>query len=235
MIDKSCIIIDDEDQQEIIENLKVDAERYGIRLICYQMNPQTEPFYKNIGNKSVPEYVIDLNKVSAALLTKDFRKLRVDVIACDYDLGDDEVNGYELIRRLRFHLNYRKEVILYSGNLDRVVRAIVRQEDPKEQFNQIKNLARARIREFNDKNDYRQSIISAVRDEAFSLESELERLLEKYSDWTFRSTFPEFRGMKLSSVLDEIEAGSAEGKKFQKALLENAVSHMIDLNRINDE
>jgi hypothetical protein len=231
MIDKSCIIIDDEDQDEIVENLQVDANRLGIRLSCFQLNPQGEAYYKNIGDENQPDYVIDLDKVSTALMTPQYRRLRVDVIACDYDLGDDEVNGYELIRKLRGHLNYRREIILYSGNLNRVIAGILREEDPRERFAQIRSLARANIREFNDKNDYRQSIITAISEDTFSLESELESLLDKYGEWTFRSVFPPFSNLKLHNVLVEIESGSAKGKAFQKALLENAIAHMIELNR----
>ncbi len=231
MNDKSCIIIDDEDQDEIVENLQTDANRLGIRLSCFQLNPQKDAYYKNIGDENVPDYVIDADKVAAALMTPAYRRLRVDVIACDYDLGDDEVNGYELIRRLRGGLNYRKEIILYSGNLNRVIKGILREEDPKERFAQIRSLARANIREFNDKNDYRQSIITAISEDRFSLESELESLLDKYSGWTFRSVFPPFKDMNLHDVLVEIESGSAKGKLFQKALLENAIAHMIELNK----
>src|SRR5688572_32133766 len=100
MIDKFCIIIDDEDQNEIIENLKEDAAKLGIRLNCFQMNPQQDAYYKNRGTEERPDYVIDLDKVSNDLLTPTFRKLKVDIIACDYDLQDDEVNGYALIRKL---------------------------------------------------------------------------------------------------------------------------------------
>lgn len=232
MIDKFCIIIDDESQDEVVENLKADAMQHGIRLNCFQLNPNGNTYHKNIGSDEHPDYVIDIDKVTAALKPPEYPKLRkVDVIACDYNLEDDEVNGWELIRKLRFHLNYKKEIILYSGNLDTVISEILREGNFGGQLHQIRNLTRANIREFNDKNDYRQSIINAVRQDTFSLESELESLLDKYSDWTFRSVFPLFKNMKLSEVLDEIESGSANGKAFQKALLENAIAHMIELNK----
>src|SRR5438552_8889997 len=99
MIDKFCIIIDDESQDEIVENLKADAMRHGSRLNCFQLNPQDKTYSKNIGDEMRPEYVIDIDKVMAALKTPEYRRLRVNVIACDYNLEDDEVNGWELIRK----------------------------------------------------------------------------------------------------------------------------------------
>lgn len=230
MIDKFCIIIDDEDQNEIVENLREDAAKQGIRLNCFQMNPQSEAYYKNKGTPERPDYVIDLDKVSSDLLTPAYRKLKVDIIACDYDLQDDEVNGYTLIGKLRGHLKYQKEIILYSANLDRVVNAILKVDNPKELYTQVRHLAHARIRDFHDKNDYRQSIITALKDTTFSLESELETLLTKYADLTFNSVFPPLRGKKIAEILGEIEAGSKEGKGFQKALLENAIAHMVEMN-----
>lgn len=231
MIDKSCIIIDDEPQDEIVENLVGDASKVGIRLTCYQLDPQADRYYKNAGTEEEPEYVIDISKVMEALKSPAYRKCRVDVVACDYHLEDDQVNGYEIIRKIRFHLNYRKGIILYSGNLETVIREILREDNLQEQIDRIKNLARAKILEFNDKSDYRQSILTAIKQDIFSLESELESLLHNYGDWTFRSVFPLFKGKKLSEILDEIESDSPNAVKFQKELLENAIAHMIELNR----
>jgi hypothetical protein len=231
MTDKFCIIIDDEPQDEVVENLKDDARQIGIQLHCYQLNPQEEGFQKNAGTEDAPHFVIDIEKITAALRTPDYRRVKVDIIACDYHLEDDVVNGYEIIRKLRNHLHYRKAIILYSGNLETVIREILREENLREKIDRIKALARANIFEFNDKNDYRQSIITALRRNEFSLEFELELLLQKYSEWTFKSVYPAFSGRTISEILDEIEAGSAQGQEFQKALLANAVAHMINLNR----
>lgn len=231
MIDKSCIIIDDDPQDEVVENLKNDATHYGIRLHCLQLNPQNDSYNKNVGDDNQPDYVIDLDKVISALRSPEYRRLKVDVIACDYNLQDDEVNGYELIRRLRFPRIYKKDVIIYSGNLDTVIWKILQEGSLKEKIHKIRNLTKADIRAFDDKNDYRRSIIEALREDTFSLEAELDSLLDKYGEWTFRSVFPEFKNKKISEILDEIGLESTNSKAFRRAFLENAIAHMIDLNR----
>lgn len=231
MIDKFCIIIDDEPQDEIVTNLTEDAGRKGIRLRCVQLNPQDETYHKNTGDENHPDFVIDLDRVLKALKSQEYGKLRADVIACDYNLQDDHVNGFEIIRNLRNQLKYRNEVILYSANLDMVIRNILSEGNLGEQIHKIRNLTRANILDFSDKDNYRAAIFTAIQQITFSLESTLESLLHKYSEWTFRSVFPPLSGKKLSEVLEEIEAGSTSGKGFQIAILENAIAHMIELNK----
>jgi hypothetical protein len=260
MTDKHCIIIDDEDQDEIVENLKADAKARGIGLVCFQLNPQDDQFHKNVGTDSVPEYVIDIEKIVEKLRTIEYRYSKVNVIACDYRLQDDHVNGFEIIRKLRNQLQYKKSIILYSANLETVINEIllgsledrirrilnlvkakvpanleagvreILSGDLRDQIHRIRNLTRADIMAFTDKDNYRSSIITALEQDPFSLESELDSLLSSYRDWTFRSVFPPLSGKKLSEIIEEIDSGSVNGIAFQKALLENAVAHMIELN-----
>jgi CheY-like chemotaxis protein len=235
MKDKYCIIIDDESQDEIVENLKADARQRGVDLTCFQLNPQGDDCHKNVGDDKRPNFVIDMEKVVAKLRSAEYRKLKVNVIACDYNLQDDEVDGFEIIRKIRNDLNYKKEIILYSANIDIVIRRILQLDDVGKRVQSIRNLARANIREFSDKNDYRGIIVSLIRQDAFSLESEIESLLNRYSELTFKSGFPPLSGKKLSEILEEIDSGTVLGEKFQSAILENAIAHMIDLNREIDE
>lgn len=261
MTDKYCIIIDDEDQDEIVENLKADAKSKGIGLTCFQLNPQDDEFHKNTGTDAIPEFVIDIEKIADKLKTTEYRRAKVDVIACDYLLQDDHVNGFEIIRKLRNQLNYKKSIILYSATLDTVISEILLGDledrvsrimklvdanipanleagvrevltgDLKEQVQRIRNLARADIMAFTDKDNYRASIVTALEKDPFSLDSELDSLLNTYRNWTFRSVFPPFKDKTVAEIIDEIDSGSANGVAFQRALLENAIAHMIDLNR----
>lgn len=261
MTDKFCIIIDDEDQDEIVENLKTDAGGRGIRLNCYQLNPQDEAYLKDVGDEARPEYVIDIEKIVESLKTINYRYAKVDVIACDFFLQDDHVNGFEIIRKLRGQLNYKKGVILYSANLETVIREIllghrlneqvnriislIRADVPanleagireilssslREQIDRIRNLTRANILDFTDKDKYRLAIVAALAHDPFTLESELDSLLNSHRDLTFQSVFPPLSGKKVSEIISEIDSGSTNGKKFQKAILENAIAHMIELN-----
>lgn len=261
MTDKYCIIIDDEDQDEIVENLIEDARRLGIALTCFQLNPLDDRFNKNVGSDSAPEDVIDLEKIVEALGTNEYRRSKVNVIACDYRLQDDHVNGFEVIRKLRNELNFKGSVILYSANLETVIADIllgnfaeqverimslvnanipenleagikeVLAGDLKGQIHRIRNLTHANISALKDKDSYKSSIITALEQESFSMETELDSLLNNYRDWTFRSVFPPFSDKKVSEIAEEIDSGSPKGISFQKALLENAVAHMLELNK----
>lgn len=264
MNDKSCIIIDDEPQDEIVENLKADARHRGIQLSCVQLNPQDQDYEKDVGDNERPEYVIDIEKVIEKLKTIGCR--RVDVIACDYFLQDDNINGFDIIHKLRNQLHYKKEIILYSANLETVIREILLERSVEEQLDRImnlvkanipenleagireilterkfrdqitriKNLTRANILAFTDKDKYRASILAVIQQDLFSLEAQLDSLLNKYSSLLFKTGYPPLSGKILSEIIAEIDQGTADGKEFQKAILENAIAHMVQLNKEDD-
>jgi len=131
MSDKSCIIIDDEPQDEIVDNLKADASHRGIHLSCVQLNPQDQDYEKDVGDDARPDFVIDIDKIIEKLKTIGCR--RADVIACDFYLQDDNVNGFDIIHKLRTQLHYKKEIILYSANLETVIREILLERSLEDQ------------------------------------------------------------------------------------------------------
>jgi len=121
------------------------------------------------------------------------------------------------------------------ANLEAGIREILSEHNLKEQIARIRNLTRANILAFTDKGKYRSSILTVIQQDLFSLESQLDSLLNSYRDLTFRSVFPPLSGKILSEIIEEIDSGTTNGKEFQKALLEHAIAHMIELNKeIND-
>jgi len=229
MIDKFCVIIDDEQQDEVIEDLIHRAKGFQIDLECVQLNPHVAKFQKQLnGPGDVPEIVIDLEKLIEELETPTYLRRRVDVLVCDFNLEDPYVNGFEIIRVLKTRRAFRKAIVLYSAIIDEVIEGFVKDEATRIQ--QLRSLIKAEISDFCDK-DYSESVLKVLRKDRFSLQTEIEILLDKYSDWTFRSPFPEFQGKAIREILEEIRTESAKGVAFQRTILINAIAHMIDLNR----
>lgn len=229
MIEKKCIIIDDEPQDESIENLTETLRKEGIRLDCRQLNPKDREFRKNIGTPETPEYAIDLNLVLDKLSTVDFFKKKVDIIACDYNLGDDKVNGFEVIAALRAK-SYNRGIMLYSGSQDQVIRAILKVSNLPERIKKIKKLATSNISHITDRDDYKATLIGCIRDETFSIRYSLEQLLEDIGNLELKSFPKDFKGKKVNDILEEIKKDTPAGIKFQKLIIEFAVSNLVEMN-----
>lgn len=230
MNDKFCIIIDDEPQTEIIEDLVHRAKGYGLQLICEQLNPQN--FLEEISSDGNKDFVINLEKIKSELHTTKYLRRKVDLILCDFGLQDKKINGFEIIRNLRNEWNYKKKIILYSATIEDVIENILKNDDKKTQ--RLRNLMRAEISDFCDK-DYSESLLRVLREDKFSLESELEAFLIKFGDKKFRSVFPKYNGKTLYEISEELKVNSQDAIDFQKNFIENAIAHFLELNEIIDE
>lgn len=114
-MDKLILVIDDNDQTNVIEELVREAdESLGVNLSYRQFN---------VGSPNEPELLtdgkIDVDKVKAAYKER-FKKhgLVFNMIVCDWDLSDPDIDGAELLRRLGTEcFNHKTPRILYSSLL----------------------------------------------------------------------------------------------------------------------
>lgn len=230
-MEKYCIIIDDAyDIESTIEDYRYEASSRGISLNCVHLNPQQEDCLVDIGTAEKPKYTIDIAKVSNLLQSQAYKFKKADIILCDYDLSDDSVNGFEIVRYLRNQLSYKREVILFSANIDRVIKNILSVKNQQEKIQKIRNLAYANIRDICDRGNVKYSMLTIFSNEGSSLENELIKLLHKYEKYTFQNGFPEFRGKLISSIIEEIHHDTKKANRFKIALLEYAVAQMISIN-----
>lgn len=229
MLERICIIIDDEDQDSTIENIVDALRRDGINLTCAQLNPADKKYRKTTGPATAPIISIDIDEILRELRTDEYFRRRVDLIALDYDFDDEEVNGFDLIDALRRD-NYRGEIILYSGGYETLINNILDGASKSDQIKKIKSLGRSNIRYISDRTDYKETVIGCIRNPEASLETQLERMLEHAGNVAF-SQFPEeFKGSSVDEMLHEIRKRTDLGKKFERRILEFAVSNLIELN-----
>jgi hypothetical protein len=59
---------------------------------------------------------------------------------------------------------------------------------------------------------------------------QLERRLLDYGNYRFKNGYARFRGMTLSQIAKEVREQSIDGIAFTEELLDQAISHMIEIN-----
>ncbi len=221
-----CIIIDDSTQimdsamiTKIKENVKTTA---SIELELIQLNPKIEGLV-NEDNGSIL-----LDKVIERLNTPDYLKRQVHLIICDYELGDPDVNGFEIIRQLRNKLGSKKEIILYSSNIEDVIAKIIAKEEDKTKS--IKDLVSSKIFDFCIKDEHlSNAIVKAIKSEMeYSSDKFLEAELFRYKDEKFKNIYDRFEGKKLGDIAGIMVTHVAEGNRLKKEMITQVIAYMVN-------
>ncbi|RZK38904.1 MAG: hypothetical protein EOO90_20650 [Pedobacter sp.] len=221
-----CIVIDDSSQildtatfNTIKENVKNSA---SIDLELIQLNPKSEEMINEEDGS------ILLDKVIERLNTPDYLKRQIHLIICDYELGDEKVNGFEIIRLLRNNLGSKKEIILYSSNIENVIDKIINKEEDKAKS--IKDLVSSKIFDFCLKDEHLSSaIIKAMKSEMdFSSDKFLEAELFKYPDLKFNNIYDRFEGKTLGEIAVVMSSNLDEGNRLKKEMISQVVAYMIN-------
>lgn len=225
MIPKFCLIIDDEDQSVQINKLKESLRWDGYELNCHQINPN--------------DYVIeDPNKEEALIDKKQLlRHIKHEIqkgvvlIACDNNISDS-LKGYELLFYIRNELKFKYDFILYSGILDSLITELYESEDS---FNKIRHLVEARISKFLRRNNtYMDDIKGAICNQSFDPRQEILHWLRSFKHASMRN-HAVFGNRTFEELAKEIEEDTNLGIKFQKDMIENSISLLIDLKSFSED
>lgn len=237
MIKRSCLIIDNEDQTEEIEQLVRDAGHQGIELDCRQFE---------VGNTAYTEVLssgkIDIDKVEKEVKRR-YRNLVFDIIAFDYELDDEEINGVELLRNFNNRrLFKRTPKLVYSGVLDQVLRNIIepnlgilkREDEPdraiikQEGLVKIKSLIRYSVHEYLDRDDRDSIIIKFLKDDIQSTELIVTQALRLFPDFVFEQNFvnPKFNGMTYAQVADILDGDDTLGVEFKREIIHQVMAYL---------
>jgi CheY-like chemotaxis protein len=232
MMDKKCVLVDDNRQDTNEEKIVRIGKSKGIRIETMQFN---------VGNSELTEVLTDgeinIPKV-IAYYTSKFRKYHFDLIAFDWDLNDDKIDGVELIRQFRANNLLRKtNVVLYSGELTEVVKGYfeAHRKDPSSfgnKWTKIKTLIDVPILGFYDRTNYEEKIVEELGNisKHLDLESELIKKLRENSDLVFNNINPRFEGKTFGKVADLIENDIKSGHQFTSELFDQALALLFKLN-----
>lgn len=224
---KECnvILIDDRSsffKSSTINNILERAlTNHHLQINLITLNPKEE------------KYVDDKGVINASLITNEldsskYLKQPIQLIACDYDLGGDVTNGFEIIRILRNDLKCKKKIILYSSNIEDVIERILKGTQ-EAIVKKIIDLTNSNIASFCKRDSHLgEDMIKYLQEETkFSTDSFFESELYKYGAFKFKSTYDKFENKTLAEIAEVIAKQSDEGELLKKELIEQVIAYMI--------
>lgn len=229
----SILIIDDTKQDSNIQALKLKLNKY-----C---TPEVVSIFTgDVSLRRDGSDHLDSEKLFKHIADKIERK-RFDWIATDYNLGESDIDGLDVIRyiasvRQRDNRNNKKDVLLYSGNIENAIKKVLDEcgEDVAQQvvISAVKRLYDLPIALCVKRDDYQQTLLEIVSKHCEpTMEDEFLKMLYEHGDVVFNSCYPDFRGKKLREIADIIEQGSdARSYEWKRALIEQTIAYLIRVN-----
>jgi hypothetical protein len=230
MIEKFCIVVDNEPQDAILEKTARILHGKGMKLTYEQLNPSEEKFL--VKDSEGEGYHISIDKIKEELNTPRYLRRKVNLLACDYELKKDAViNGFDVILAAR-ELRFSQHSILYSGGLRRVVNGIFDgQGDFSRRIDKLTQLVKAQT-QFILRDNYDDAMIKLLgTDNIFDFNSELEELLFQFPEKQFLGEFSQFHEQNFNDLAVLLrDSNNPRAHEFKKEFIERAFSIMIDLN-----
>lgn len=223
---KKILFIDDGNVEQIIASVTQKVRREGIELIVEVINPQSSKYLSCVG----VDYKIDFEKIKDDI-DNNFSTKVFDIVACDFNFANDDLNGYELIRWI---INQSKSkgfsfrnanFICYSSEENKFCEHIIKNEE-------LIKLIKLNIHAFYKREHLVGELVALLKkiNTEFSMSKHMQELLENEPDRVFRNIYPNFKSKTLAEIAKEIERGSHHGKEFQKYLIELTYAHILELN-----
>lgn len=224
---KTCLIIDDEDQTDEIESLqRLAKDLHGIDLLCYQFNVGKSSF-----DEVLTDGAIDNNKVVIEF-KKTFGKSAVfDLVALDFQLDDDKINGTELIRIFDHNKLLRNSPkMVYSGVLDILLREIIRDETPDRAVKKIKSMVKNNIIDYLNRDDLESRILEHLTTSPVSFNLIILDVLNTHPDLLFEHAFAfnEFEGKKFSEIAEILSQNIQLSNKFKREVIQQIISFLTE-------
>jgi len=229
MIEKNCLIVDDEAGYqkrkfgtEIAEPLHNQGIKVNLILI-------------DVTDKELQtDEKLDIEKLKD-FISKSINGIKIDVVGCDYELSSSIVNGLDVVKIIR-DLRKKTKIFLYSGKYEVIIGNILNDykiDNPatkKSCIKSIKNIYSSNIEDFLERNDYPARFVGVLKNENDTIDDIFIKKIREYNEYQFKSCFPTFEGKLLSEISDEIEKCSHSGQKFLEELIDQTISYLIKTN-----
>ncbi len=220
MEDRVIIVIDDNDQtkdvdEKIVQNLKRD----GILVKSIIINPNTREFFNDNSD-------IDLEKLIEGVKQRAAGH-HIDLVACDYELGEEHVNGFTVIEKLREERFKKCPIILYSGKEDKVIADIF--NSPKsdaDKKQRLTKLIKCRIAKFVDRTGYTSEVIGNLK--KANITSILLRKLKEHESKTITS-IESLSQHNLGEMAEKIENNQLDEQLITE-IVELTLAHYISID-----
>jgi len=227
---KTCLIIDDEDQSADIEKLLMLGERRGVELECKQFNVGSSH-----ENDMLTGGKIDIEKVIKEY-KKRFRGTTFHIAAIDWQLSDDAIDGIELLRHFTNNkiLRYTPK-ILYTGLLDEVLSSLL--ADFKKDLigkvaviRRIKILIKSGIKDFVGRENYEERILQLLESSDETMDLIIEEELRKFPDLKFNTKLISqgFHGKTFEEIAHDLDHNDLLRNGFKKEILQHVIAYLSE-------
>jgi hypothetical protein len=233
MIHKRILLIDDADVSDILKALKRKAKVKNINLDFDQFN---------VGSQRLPELITDDGKLDISKVIKyynsHYERKYFDIIACDYQLSVDNVDGPDLLRQIGTQCFAKgQRFLIYSSLLESIIEEHVQKscnvngkkfQIDKQLLKYIRHLVNAQYIGFVDREDLVDTLLNHLLDHT-SLENLLEEAVEKYPDMVLKYGFNHhLEGKKLKDCLNEIYNNDTVRNDVMRDLFEQTLIYLCN-------
>lgn len=220
---RHCLFIDDDAEFEsVVERLPEIAKKKGIEL-TYEFLEIGEKYFDE--NKD-----ISIEKIENDYSVK-IKSTKYDLIACDFDIGDDKIFGTDIVRLFR-QKDRMFIAVIYSANLSKIVQKIIDDHsagDIKQTFNKVQGLVTSNISRFFEKSKNLMEDITPLVT-GVPPEKHIESVLLNYKQLKLNHGFGTLKGLSLLEIANHVRIETLEGKRFVEEIIERGITHFIDLN-----
>lgn len=229
----SILVIDDTNQDANIRALELRLKKLCIPHI-EQISTGDIELRKDDGSDH-----LDTDKLKVRLKNK-LNGRHIDWIATDFNLGEDNIDGIDVIRiMLELRKFKHKNIILYSGNIQSAIRKVIKESksidsnDPEEAvISAVTKFIALPIVGFEGRQDFKDKLIELItQKQRPSLEDRLLKLLRTHESMIFNSCFPPFIGKTFGEIANIIEDESdARSNEWLQALIDQTLAYLLQVN-----
>ncbi|PCH53895.1 MAG: hypothetical protein COC22_01445 [Flavobacteriaceae bacterium] len=225
---KKVLFIDDGTIDNVVEKLTNKLRRKSISL-SFDILKISDAKYKS---EKEGDISLDFRKIQEELRKMHFNQ-KYDLVACDFNFANDPINGFKVLKWLkntakseRVQIRHAKYVF-YSSEEDKTMETMLKNND-------IPKLIRLKIEGFFGRPVLADEIATILIKESqgFDLSKYIQSELQNYSEHVFQNTYPALAGKKLGEIASLIENGDSRGIAFQKNIIDYAIAHLIEMNKL---
>lgn len=235
MIHKRILVIDDNNMLDILKSIKRKAKSKQVELDYDQLN---------IGGRIEPEVLdandnLDVDKVKA-LFKQRFADRHFDIVACDYDLSVLNIDGIELLRKIRHECFYKGvRYIIYSGLLDDILYEKIQKGcdiDPSDStvkpkdslIKEIRQLVNSNYLAFVNREYLEKTVVDFLKND-LTIEDVMDELASTYPDRRFAYDFINgVEGKTLQEVKGMILNDDNLRTEVMKGLFEQSILYLTE-------
>jgi len=225
---KQVLFIDDGDIGTTIEQLAGNLKTKGYELVYNLVDLSDAKFKEDLGGSEV----LSFDAIKGELT--QYLDMRFDLVASDFDFGQLDLNGFDVVRWLKNSAVHNKtklrraKFVFYSSEEDKVGEAFKGRPN-----DDVIRLIKLRVDHVFDRLTMADTMAAYLiqKDEGLNLSDFIRDQLRLHPEMKFQSTYnAKFFGKSFEEIAHDIDKESAHGVKFQENVVELAIAHLVDMN-----